>query len=364
MSHIPTEPTLPPGLPDDWVMPTDVECPSCHYNLRMLRTPRCPECGSVFRWQTLLHIRCPRCDQPLHEIDDEQCPRCGLPLAWRLLLDQADAIDANLYEYTRRPIGAAVGAFTAALNPFTFWRRRPLEAPPVVKRLRRLRMVAVIVAIAGLVLLSELDAGIYWLRIWLDIDSLRVLLPRFAVVLTLPIVTMIALPMFTPTLARFRLRRDRLLRLMAYGCAGMWWIGAVLIVASAAGHAWNEFGATMRPRMIINAMTVPLSNEIFFSGEVVLDLITHGRVMPRGGWYCPPTAHWFSLEVAALIAIFAFVWWWLFLYTGLRRYLRIDRGNAVALFASTQVIALLVLAILLLLNTAIAETAGRMLIGR
>ena len=106
-----------------------------------------------------------------------------------------------------------------------------------MKRLRRLRVVAVIVAIAGLVLLSELDAGIYWLSMWLEINSLRVLLPRFAVVLTLPIVTMIALPMFTPTLARFRLRRDRLLRLMAYGCAGMWWTGAVLIIASAVGYA-------------------------------------------------------------------------------------------------------------------------------
>ena len=154
-----TEPVVPPGLPNDWAMPTDVDCPSCGYNLRMLRKPRCPECGNVYRWPALLHICCPRCDQALHETDGEECPKCGLRLVWELLLNQANAIDRGLYEYTKRPIRAVLGAFTATLNPFTFWRRRPLEAPPAMKRLQRLRIVAVIAAIMGLVLLSELGAG-------------------------------------------------------------------------------------------------------------------------------------------------------------------------------------------------------------
>ena len=192
---------------------------------------------------------------------------------------------------------------------------------------------------------------------WLEVDNLRVLLPRFAVVLTLPIVTMIALPLFTPTLAQFRLRPDRLLRLQAYGCAGMWWIGVVLIIASVAAYAWNEYqGAT--------ATRIPLGrgwwtrDAVFFGGDVVLELLARGNVMPQR---YSATAHWFSLEVAALIALFTFVWWWAFLYVGLRRYLRLDRGNAQALFFSTQVIALLVLAILLLLNPAVSETIGKML---
>lgn len=43
----------PPGLPDDWSLDLDLPCPRCRYNLRHLRTPRCPECGTVFRWQSL-----------------------------------------------------------------------------------------------------------------------------------------------------------------------------------------------------------------------------------------------------------------------------------------------------------------------
>ena len=55
------ETRLPAGLPVDWHLDRDLPCPQCRYNLRMLRDPRCPECGTKLRWQQVLFVVCPRC---------------------------------------------------------------------------------------------------------------------------------------------------------------------------------------------------------------------------------------------------------------------------------------------------------------
>ena len=101
---LPESAELPVGLPHDWVQRRDLPCPVCGYNLRMLHTPRCPECGGVFRWQALLHVTRPRCDAPLANENGELCPRCELPLNWKLLLGSAEGIDPRHYEYTNRPL--------------------------------------------------------------------------------------------------------------------------------------------------------------------------------------------------------------------------------------------------------------------
>ena len=79
--------------------------------------------------------------------------------------------------------------------------------------------------------------------------------------------------------------------------------------------------------------------------------------------WATPAVHYFSLSVGALIVALAFVWWWLFLWMGLRRFLRLDRFNAAALFLSTQIIGLLVLGMCLLVNQAIAQALGRLVLG-
>jgi rubredoxin len=43
-----------PGAPDWERIDEDIRCPLCEYDLRMLTTPRCPECGYRFAWAELL----------------------------------------------------------------------------------------------------------------------------------------------------------------------------------------------------------------------------------------------------------------------------------------------------------------------
>ena len=137
------EPSLPDGLPDDWVFDRDLPCPNCRYNLRMLSTPRCPECGIVFRWQTLLHVSCPRCAESLEVVDADECPRCHLALDWKRLFDQVDPSQFKQFEYTQRPKRAAIRTWFAALRPRRFWKDIRLESPPAVRRLRWLLAVAI-----------------------------------------------------------------------------------------------------------------------------------------------------------------------------------------------------------------------------
>ena len=46
------------SAPPDWsTQPAELACPLCHYNLRGLTDPRCPECGFAFTWAELLDER-------------------------------------------------------------------------------------------------------------------------------------------------------------------------------------------------------------------------------------------------------------------------------------------------------------------
>lgn len=45
---------LPDGQPDWTAVTGEVICPRCGYNLRMLSSPRCPECGLTFAWIDVL----------------------------------------------------------------------------------------------------------------------------------------------------------------------------------------------------------------------------------------------------------------------------------------------------------------------
>jgi hypothetical protein len=45
------------GRPDWLRIDFALDCPRCGYDVRMLDTPRCPECGLEFSWHDLLHAR-------------------------------------------------------------------------------------------------------------------------------------------------------------------------------------------------------------------------------------------------------------------------------------------------------------------
>jgi hypothetical protein len=337
-------PILPAGLPDDWFQPLDVHCPTCRYNLRMLRMPRCPECGLVFRWQVLLDVSCPRYAEPLGKVDEDTCPRCNLRLEWPALFNAATVLDRGLFEYSDHPVRAAFATWIAALNPWRFWKRIPLESPPAVPRLRRLRLAAITICLLGLVLVNTLS-----LRVWRfasptsPVDFLYFIcfqLPPYVLALTIPLVTLFGLPRFTPTLLRFRVRREQLLRCFCYASAGLLWIGLAF---------WAGFGvAVLRELLWPPAISQPL----YFDFNEFFHYIPGRGYWARGFWAwglgAPTIFFWFNVALSCVLIFLGLVWWWVFLYLSLRRYLRLDRSNTWALFVSTQLCGLLLMFILLL----------------
>jgi hypothetical protein len=350
MSTSPSTPVLPAGLPENWALDRDVYCPTCRYNLRLLRLPRCPECGLVFRWQALLQVACPRCAEALGTTDGDTCPRCRLHLDWPRLLEDGSHYDRTLFEYTDRPVRAAVSTWAAALRPRRFWRRIPLEVPPVLVRLRWLRRVAVGSTLLGLALLALLN----WLIAGgVDFDGILV---SCATVFILPLMTTIGLPMFTPTLSRFQVRRDQLLRCLTYACSGLFWIGVGCMCGFLYGEVVNTILASPSWRVVLS---FPPRGDVKFDPVDVLEWLVWGNFW-WSAWRYP--AFGFNVALAVVVLPLCFVWWWLFLYASLRHYLRLDRGNAIALFASTQIIGLLALLIALMASRSAMAATGILLL--
>ena len=317
------KPTLPDGVPDDWALDRDLHCPRCGYNLRMLRLPRCPECGAVYRWQRLLAVVCPRCGDDLADVDEADCPCCALPLDWATLFTQADATYLQNYEHSTTPIRAAVMTWIRALRPRHFWTRIKLEHTPVVPRLNRLRRAGAALCIVGLLLpfLLRLTGP--------GGSALDLFVFLWAMAFVLPITTALALPYFTPTLARFRIRRDQLLRCCAYASAGWAWFGVLLATASALVVLVNRFwwgpGLWRTPHLYFEVG--------------VFSRIVHTHAW----WWWWGSAKVFNLVLATALVALCLLWWWRFLYAGLRHYLRLDRPSAWALLISTQIIGLILL---------------------
>ncbi|HUU95399.1 MAG TPA: zinc ribbon domain-containing protein [Phycisphaerae bacterium] len=335
-------PVLPAGLPEDWVFERDLPCPQCRYNLRMLHLPRCPECGTIFRWQALVHIVCPRCGQSLREIDQAVCPRCALALAWERLLGEAPLGKRELYEYSDRPFRAAMRTWVAVLLPRRFWKAIPIELTPAIDRLLRLRRIATVFCVAGL--LSLLSTALFTRR------GFGAWLTTCAIAFGLPALTALMLPRFTPTLARFNVRRDQLLRCLAYGSIGRGWVGLLFVAASIWGH--------------VRSGLVP--PPWWRAGVIYFDLF----------WFLESASRWlftsrwwrdYELLIITVVGVLflwlALAWWWRFLYVSLRHYLRLDPISAVALFLSTQVIALLALMLVLTFALLLTSDGQRLLAG-
>lgn len=336
---------LPAGLPADWHLDRDLPCPQCRYNLRMLRDPRCPECGTALRWQQVLFVVCPRCAADLADCDADACPRCALALDWVALLGDAPAANRRLYEYAPRPLWPGVRAGLASLFPRSFWRRIPLEAPPATRRLRRLRLVGFVVGLAGLLSLVAVGLVSRSVGSWITMC---------AAALGLPVLTALLLPRFTPTLARFRIRREQLLRVFAYASFGVGWIGILLLVFSAAmyfgklspaGRAWRGYEEHLNVFVIVERL-VTRGIRLRLSGAVPF--------WPRFSF------HSHRITVVLFIAI-ALFWWWRYLYVALRHYLRLPRTDAFVLLLSTQIVALLILTLLLLSVVPLTPDGQRLL---
>lgn len=353
---------MPLVLPADWNCPVDVPCPRCRYNLRMLREPRCPECGHASTWPALLAITCPRCGESLATCEAEACPQCRLELNWPELLSAGDGRGRLSVEFSDRPVWAALRAWWLALRPARFWRKIRLESTPNVRGLTRLRWGAVLVCIGGalLLILARLDVeagswGGWGMLLTGQVETSshlvfyqgwrRTFIPwtirqaaNIAVVAMLVfapgLVCAAALPCFARTLAKCRVRRDQLLRVGCFGAAGWAWIGTV---AGAIGlvvllHNYSTSrGRGWRPLVV----DCEIIQEWPFSQGRFPTLISQ-----------PDTLAGALRAILVLtILLISLLWWWRFLYVGLRRFLRLPRRDAWLLLLSTQAIALLTIAI-------------------
>jgi hypothetical protein len=337
---------LPPGLPETWAFARDLSCPSCRYNLRMLRTPRCPECGEGFRWQALLQVTCPRCGQSLATTDGQACPRCRLVLDWEWLLGTADPQRVLNFEYATRPCRRGAATMLAVLLPGRFWKRQRLETPPVPRRLRAYRLVMLV--LCGLGLLAALAVD----RVARS-GSPEAWIPLAAFALVLPAVTVVTLPLFVLTFRRFRIRRDQVLRVLAYACSGAGWMGTLYLVAAATAEVLNW--------TVVSSLSWPRGwPELQLHLHPFFELLATG--VPWSGRSGPALAAVFDLGLGPLAILIGFVWWWRFVWLGMRRYLKLDVVNAAALLASTQVVGLLALLLILLKLPAFAMLIGGLLI--
>ena len=376
MSHADTgsaPPMLPAGLPEDWACDRDVPCPRCGYNLRGLHTPRCPECGTVFRWQALLGVACPRCGASLRGAVGEQCPECGLQLDWSRLLGDAVPVGRWNYEYASRPFWAGVRTWFAVLRPRRFWRGIPLELAPVADRLRRFRRIAWMVAVVGMAMpmLERIDQAIQWIRAgamagpfqWAYLQEIGSALAANAttwIVLLVPaLISAASVPLFSITLGRFRIRREQLRRIWAYAAVGAAWIGLLI-------------GAGVLAETMLRLPALGWTG--FGRHDLNLPAIVQNLVYPPGLWGESPLLRWYVGRLAppllarlrewipfvvgvGLVGLFP-VWWWWFLYTSLRRYLRLERGTAVGIFVATQIIAGLTTLLVLCASACVAPSWG------
>ncbi len=237
MHDVELDSTLPAGLPQDWRLDRDVPCPKCRYNLRMMREPRCPECGAVHRWQELLEISCPRCAHALTGVDDAACPRCRLKLNWAALLDDS-SIHSRNFEFDSDPLRSAVRTGFRSLFPRRMWRHIALESKPHMPRLSRLRRFSLVIGtVAAMmpIILSYPCLGLNVFNFGTVYYSFRYVVSDTAILLALilaPVaITALLLPRFTPTLATFQIRREQLFRIFAYGRLAWIWSGGLLLVA-------------------------------------------------------------------------------------------------------------------------------------
>lgn len=350
---------LPAGLSADWSLPRDLACPVCRYNLRMLRNPRCPECGTEFRWQQLLAVSCPRCDLGLMDVDGDACPQCALPLRWELLLSEAAPRVETRFEMSDRPFRAALGTCLAAIRPVAFWRKVYIEIAPAAVRLRRFRIAMLVVGVLGWI--APIVAGMIAPWGWGGWMTAGI------VVFGPPLITAALLPRFTLTFAKFRIRADRLRRVFVYGLIGVFWSGILWGTLAITTLLLTRFvGASRRgARFPLLWNEYPLS--LLYEIQDIVRVARWDRYPYTSEW-----AYWWNylvrnaVDINALVLVFAiliaWLWWPVFLYGGLRVYLKLTKYSAVMLTLSTQLIIALIVAFGLL-AVWITTNDGLMLLG-
>jgi hypothetical protein len=196
------------GAPDWSALETDLRCPRCDYNLRMLTLPRCPECGLEFDWAELIAATARERECPIFE-----------------------------YQWRRRPVQSFLFTIWLAVQPWRLWRAIKLEFEPQLGALAALAAAAIVgmFLCSAAIRFSWQLAAVYkfgnprgfWVVLHGIVDRsalLGVLQTRIAPLL----IVLAAIAVYRFTLVRFRIRFVHLVRIAVLSWTGWIWAGTLI----------------------------------------------------------------------------------------------------------------------------------------
>ncbi len=303
---------LPAGLPGGWTFGRDFPCPRCHYNLRALHNPQCPECGLEFRWQSILAVVCPTCAHPLHEEDGSLCPRCFETLNWAQLLNQTDPRQRFEFEFAVPVFRPFVNTLVRTLSPWQFWSDWRLDAPSNPARLDRYFGVSLTIGLIGLILpFAARLAGTTHIDLW-DWLALvaAILMPAGVALLTIMYLGRTRVAPWQPP--------PKTHRVYAYSASILAWCGTALAIAALGATGANYVYAIS---VASGSFSWRPGSALYFSSNHLANWLQTGQV----AWNWHPIEAWFNIGVYGLLAVLMLVWWPLFLMIAIRRGFRMRR---------------------------------------
>lgn len=196
----------------DWsTLETELHCPRCEYNLRLLTLPRCPECGLEFDWEELIAATARERECPIFE-----------------------------YQWRRRPIRSLLYTVWLAMTPWRLWRMVKLEFEPRFGSLA----VLTLVVLSSMYVLQAAMWAVWWqvltyvsgsnVNAWLVFRQyfgsealLFALQTQF-----LPLfVVLAAICVYRFTMVRFRIRAAHLIRIALLAWVGWIAVGTITQLA-------------------------------------------------------------------------------------------------------------------------------------
>ncbi len=194
-------PAAPAESPPDWsTLDRELHCPRCDYNLHMLTSPRCPECGLEFAWSALLSVPEYRQDCPIFE-----------------------------YRWRKRPARSFFYTLWLVLRPWRCWRTIRVEDDP-----RLLPIAAQVILLLTAQSLALMAAFLLWIysfgltrpsayslveearRYLISFASLTAYSPMFLRLAAPLLLILASLFVYQLTYSRWRVRWQHVVRLAVY----------------------------------------------------------------------------------------------------------------------------------------------------
>jgi len=196
------------------------------------------------RWNEIgFEVLCSRCAYDLRMLTSSRCPECGLEFTWSDVLTAAQTRSRFLFEHNwrERPFRSYLGTVWTSLWPWSFWRRVSIHENVQSGPLWFLLLTAVgwfVVTAHGSAWVvwaiadrftrqyAVADEFLAWAK-W-PIESRETYWPVLLVVVAVPMVQLTTLSLLRQTLERGRVRALQLTRVIAYSAspAGIW-VGAL-----------------------------------------------------------------------------------------------------------------------------------------